>query len=622
MKPTKAWLRVKKQIDEYSRSTGVKIDRAPAMRAERLSENPIQGQQLAVLENPTPRDGEKNMATAKQKAAARRNIKKAQAARRRKAGGGRRRKSARRRPVRARRRRMRANPVAKTMAGRRRQRAASRRNIKKAQKARRRSRRVTSRVRSIRKAAGRGGIRLVRVRRASTPIVIEEKGKRRSRRRKKALLANPKRRKRSRRRRHQTNNLTFRDKRAALLENPRGGGFNGLSYDNPTFTISAIQAAGMAGFGVGLGLVIADFLDRFVATRKPSGGTQPWYGANAAAAVNRRPDAWRLGAQAAGGVGAIGLAYLARGRSFLPFLFGGTAVGFFANLTKELINWWAMPMILKTKLPTEATLANRMYPLEQKDIQDSVAAIFEKYMDNAVLAANQPATGDPIVPSVAPGSGRSMLGQRQQYAGHMVGKARTQAEAGNGQVGRPVLVPTGRLGMCDTCGGDNGCWSDCEDLTLCGDCGDNLVARRCEYVVQPGDPDAIELARGLNIDMAQINALNPPGDPSVYWVAGKHVVLPYAMCVALQSGPVANATNRPNLCLPGFMWDPNLGRCVRAPVASFPNRPELTVPSNGFVTPGSVVYGTPGQIDETVPPPVAQSSVSVPFGLADLPDDL
>lgn len=560
LRPTKAWLRVKKQIDEYSRSTGVKIDRAPAMRAERLSENPI-------LDNPTPRDGEKNMATAKQRAAARKNIKKAQAARRRKAGGGRRRKparrrSARRRPVRARarRRRMRANPVAKTAAGRRRQKAASRRNIKKAQRARKRSRRVSSRVGAIRKAAGRGGVRLVRVRPASTPIVIEEKVKRRKpRRRKKALLANPKRRRRSRRR-YQSNNLTFRDKRSALLENPRGG-FNGLSYDNPTFTVSAIQAAGMAGFGVGLGLVVADFLDRFVATRKPTDGVQPWYGANAAAAVNRRPDAWRLGAQAAGGVGAIGLAYLARGRSVLPFLFGGTAVGFFANLTKEVINWWAMPMILKTENATEATFANRMYPLEQKTIQDSIDGIFEKWKENSVLLKNQ--ADPPAVPSVAPGSGRSMLGRRGN--GNVLGKARTQAEAGNGQVGRPVLVPTGRLGMCDTCGGDNGCWSDCEDLTLCGDCGDHPVARRCEYTVQPGD-DLTVMARQYGIDVNQIQSLNG----SLGALPGTKVVLPFAMCRAMQSGPMLHGT------------------------------PESFTP-------------------DQVPPPVAQSSV--PFGLADLPDE-
>lgn len=598
LRPTKAWLRVKKQIDEYSRSSGVKIDRAPAMRAERLSENPIQEQQLAVLENPTSEDGKKKMAkrrTAKQRAATKKMI----AASARKRRGGRRRKPARRRKAARRRparRRMRANPVAKSAAGRRRQRAASKRNIKKAQRARRRSTRVRSRVGAIRKAAGRGGVRLVRVRPASTPIVIEEKVKRRKpkakrrrrkasiisagrnratgplrmKRRKKALLANPKRRRRSRRRSYQSNNLTFRDKRSALLENPRGG-FNGLSYDNPTFNISAIQAAGVAGFGVGLGLVVAEFVDRYVATRKPTDGVQPWYGANAAAAVNRRPDAWRLGAQAVGGVGAIGLAYLARGRSVLPFLFGGTAVGFFANLTKDVIMWWGAPMVLKTKDgaegTTEATLANRLLPLEQKYPQDLVDGIFEKWKENSVLLANQ--ADPPVVPSVAPGSGRSMLGRRGGN-GNALGKARTQAEAGNGQVGRPVLVPTGRLGMCDTCGGDNGCWSDCEDLTLCGDCGDHPVARRCEYTLKPGD-DLTVMARQYGIDVNQIQNLNGSlGAPP-----GTKVVLPYAMCRAMQSGPMLHGT------------------------------PES-------------VTEAPDQVP--VPPPVAQSSV--PYGLAELPDDL
>jgi hypothetical protein len=559
--PTRAWLRVKKLIDKDRAYKRVKkVEKAPAMRL--------------LQENPTSRDGEKKMATAKQRAAARKNIKKAQAARRRKMRGGRR--------TTRRRRRMRTNPVAKTAAGRRRQRAAARRNIKKAQRARRRTRRVGTRVRAIRRAAGPGGVRLVRVRPASTPIVIEEKVRRRrktSRRRRRTVMASPKRRRRTvrRRRRLQANEgMTFRkSRRDMMLDNPNVG-FNGLQ-PNQAFSMSAIRAFGTAGAGVGIGLVVADFLDRFVATRKPTNGQNPWYGANAAAAVNRRPDAWRLGAQAAGGLGAMALAYVARGRSIFPWLLGGTAVGFFANLTKQLLNWYAMPMVFRVASPNEATFANRMYPLEQRSIQDEVDALFENFASTPALAANQ--QDPPLVASPRPGGAGSSpvytLGRR----GNGLGKARTQAEVGNGQVGQPVLVPTGRLGMCESCGGDNGCWSHCSDLTLCGDCGDEPVARRCEYTVQPGDLPVAELATRYGVDVSQVGALNPPN----YWLAGNRVVLPYAMCRAMERSSLS-------------------GVPAGAPDA-------ISQSSNGNAESNGV----------HVPPPVVASSL--PFGLADLPDE-
>jgi hypothetical protein len=533
---TRAWLRIKKQIDADARErTKVEVERAPAVR-------PVRSSTEHLLENPKG-EGEgmaKRRRTAKQRAATKKMI----AARKRKTRGGRRR-SARRRPVaRRRRRRMRANPVAKTAAGRRRQRAASRRNIKKAIRARRRTRRVSRRVGAIRKAAGRGGIRLVRVKQASTPIVIEEKPRRRKKR-SAALLENPrrrtkKRRKAGRRRRRYSANaastlmrnegMRFKDR--GMLGNPLS---EGALLENQSFGISAIRAFGIAGLGVGLGLVVADAGDRFVATRKPTGGRHPYFGANAAAAQNRRPDAWRLGAQAAGGVAGVALAYAVRGRMILPFLVGGTAVGFFANLTKMLINWYAMPMVLKVdpaKPESATSFANRMYPLEQKSVQDVVDGLFENFAANINLNANQQETPQiAAVLPVSPTGPAYTLGRRPNgMNGAPLGKARAQAARGNGRVGQPVLVATGRLGVCSSCGGEGGCWDHCPDLTLCGDCGEEPKARCCEYTMQPGD-NIGQLANLYGIDVNQIAGLN---NGQLGAGPGSRIVLPYAMCRALE----------------------------------------------------------------------------------------
>lgn len=574
MKPTEAWLRVKKQIDEHSREREG-VERFPAMRAEAER----------LLENPRGKMAKRR--TAKQKAATRKMI---AASRRKRRGGRRRRRAAPRRRRASRRRRMRANPVmrknpvAKTAAGRRRQRAASRRNIKKAIRARRRSRRVTSRVRAIRKAAGRGGVRLVRVRQASTPIVIEERPRRRKRRA--ALLENPRRRKRSRktrrRRRYasasammqQNAGMSFR-RRRGLLQNP----LEEAMQENQTFTIGAIQAAGIAGLGVGLGLAIADGADRFVATRKPKDGKNPYYGANAAAAQNRRPDAWRLGAQAAGGVAGVALAYAVRGRMILPFLVGGTAVGFFANLTKMLLNWYAMPMVFKVASGSEASFANRMYPLEQKSVQDVVDQLFTNWQTAVNLNLNQQDPPQIVGVMPVPTTGPAYtLGRKPNGAnGAPQGKARAQSAEASGRVGQPTLVLTGRLGMCDSCGGSGGCWDHCPELVTCGDCTDELIARRCEYVVQAGD-DLSAMAAQYGIDVAQVDALNAPG----YWVPGNKVVLPFAFCRVLE-GPTASFPTRPVGCPPGTYMDPVTGQCLSLirgvpGLAGAPRAPEAVMP--------------------------------------------
>jgi hypothetical protein len=328
-----------------------------------------------------------------------------------------------------------------------------------------------------------------------------------------------------------------------LLDNPDGG-FGGLMHENQAFTISALRAWSTAAAGVGVGLAVARFLDRWVATRKPANGQHPWYGANAAAAINRRPDAWRLGAQAAGGLVGMGLAYATRGRGIIPWLLGGIAIGFGSNITLNLIEWWLMPLLFKVKSPNEASLANRMYSLEQKSAQDVVDSIFQNWQLAANLNNNQMAT--PVVVGVVPAAPSGpvyTLGARgPAQAGVPAGKAQTPGEVGN----QPALVKTGRLGMCESCGGEGGCWSSCPDLTLCGDC-PGLTARMCTYEVQPGD-DLNVLTSQLGIDVSQVSALNSPGNPSAYWLAGRTVTLPYAFCRGLQArsanhGAVAQPAN-------------------------------------------------------------------------------
>jgi len=403
--------------------------------------------------------------------------------------------------------------------------------------------------------------------------------------------------------RENAGSMTFRDR--ALLENPYGE-----LLENQTFSVSAIRAFGMAGLGVGIGLTLADMADRFVATRKPTNGKNPYYGANAAAAQNRRPDAWRLGAQAAGGVAGVALAYAVRGRSILPFLVGGTAVGFFANLTKLLLNWYAMPMVFKVQSGSEATFANRMYPMEQKTVQEVVDGLFENWATTVNLNLNQQdppqIVGVAPVPTTGPAYtlGRGAPAGNGKGNGVPAGKARAQSAEANGRVGQPAtIVPTGRVGVCPSCGGERGCWDHCPDLVMCGDCTDDLVARRCEYVVQAGDDLAV-MAAQYGIDVAQVNALNEPG----FWVVGNRVVLPYAFCRALESAPMA-----PGACPPGHYADPISGRClpgclpgmVRDPLTGncVPLTPGVVAPSG----PG-LIYGTPNGERE------------MPFGLTEAPE--
>jgi len=285
------------------------------------------------------------------------------------------------------------------------------------------------------------------------------------------------------------------------------------------FSRANLMAYGTAVLGVGLGFLTADVVDRIVATRRPADAesgakaNNPWYGRDAAAAQRMRPDAWRLAAQGIGAVVALGLAYWSRGRRVIPWLLGGTAVGFGTNLFKMLADWWIMPLVLKSE-PTEASWGNRLYPLEQTPIQDQVATIFARWDQTDSLNEGQQAT-----PNV-----RSPLADSTAADVYTLGRQQPQRNL----PGRHFMN-TGRLGNCSGCGGHNGCWNDCP--TQCPDCPGYNPNKRCMYVVQAGD-DIVAIASQGGVSINDVAAMN--GGRTSFAV-GESVVLPYGACLVVNN---------------------------------------------------------------------------------------
>jgi len=327
-----------------------------------------------------------------------------------------------------------------------------------------------------------------------------------------------------------------RRKRAMMLqENP--GLFSGPGpmalYENQAgpFTMAGIRSYGVAAVGVGIGLIVADVTDRLIATRTPKDGKNPWYGKDAAGAIRMRPDAWRLGGQAGGAVAGMALAYWTRGRGIIPWLVGGVAVGFGANLVKQLWDWYVAPAVLKVEAAdaSKPSIGNQLYSLEQNYIQENVAKYFAQR---------------PFAPTLAPGQQTPPVVTSPMTAG---GGGGIYTLAGqNGQVGRPGQTPrsvvrTGRVGTCAECGCSDGCYSNCP--TLCPDCPEFNQNTMCRHQVGPND-DISAFAAAGNVSVDQILALNP-GTP---WAPGNTVFLPYGICSAMEKGtfsPVAPETQLP-----------------------------------------------------------------------------
>lgn len=310
---------------------------------------------------------------------------------------------------------------------------------------------------------------------------------------------------------------------------------NPLGYDNP-FATRDVMSYGTAVAGLALGALVADVVDRIVATRKPSDkegakAVRPWYGRDAAAAQRMRPDAWRLGAQAAGAVVSLALAFWGRNIKFVPWLLGGTALGFGVNLLTKIADWYLMPAIFKVKDPTEVSLANRLYPLEQDDVQKQITALFENWNTTDVLNAQQQETA-----AVAP----PLASSNSIGVGKLPGKAEAHGEAASTVGGDPSrqFLNTGRLGFCPDCRGTNGCFANCP--TLCSQCKEYQPNKVGKYVVEAGD-DLAQLALAGGVGVGVVNEMNG-GAPEDYWRVGNTVNLPYGICRAVErkssvSGP-------------------------------------------------------------------------------------
>jgi len=371
-------------------------------------------------------------------------------------------------------------------------------------------------------------------------------------------------------------------RKRALMENPSGF-FSGPGpmalYENQAgpFTMAGLRAYGVAAVGVGLGLIVADVTDRLIATRTPKDGRNPWYGKDAAGAIRMRPDAWRLGGQAGGAVAGMAVAYWARGRGIIPWLVGGIAVGFGANLVKQLWDWYLAPTVMKVELADagKPSIGNRLYSLEQNYIQEQVAKLFAQRPFVASLAPGQ---NDPPQITSPLGGGGTGAGPMYQLSGQPgVGRP--------GQNARSV-IRTGRVGTCQECGCSDGCYSNCP--TLCPDCPEYNQNTMCRHQVQAGDDiNAFASAGGVSVE--QILALNP----NTPWTPGSVVFLPYGVCSAMEKGsfnPVVAELNpvAPPSPLPVPLTAETMVEPPGGPVA----------PPAAFAAPG--VYGTPMNGDDHI----------------------
>lgn len=536
MPETRAWLRIKKAIEAYEENP---LPLSSLRRVSALRENPT-GDQMA----------------ARKKTAKRRS----KSTRRKSSSPKRRRKTARKKTSRKKRATRRSRPrvtamIPVTAAAPRKRRRTKRR------KPRRRARRGGSRT----------TVKVVRV--TCQPRVVGRTGRKSTRRRRSG----------GRRRRRMLENPI------EMTSLPMATGTEYLSnpalFENQAgpFSGGALRALGAVSVGVGIGFTIAELTDRFVATR---GNKEPWYGRDAAAYHASRPDAMRLGVQAAGAVGGLALSYAVRGRGVLTFLASGIAIGFGVNLVRMGLNYYLMPAVLKVENFADKNLGNRLYPLEQQSVQEQVT----KYLQ----AKNEGQTAEqtpvsPLTPVTTPATGVAYLGKGGNGAanGSALGKAHEASVSnGNGLGAAQQIVATGRLGTCSSCGGNGGCYKGCSTLKLCPDCPSGNVAMTCEYVVQEGD-DLTALATAADVDIALIQAMND-GD---FWQPGNTVTMPYAMCVYLQHGtvygigalggaedytPVSEFVNMPHIERHPLLDQPDHSRALDEKVAAslFASTPE------------------------------------------------
>lgn len=592
---TQAWLRVQQEIERYA-SNPVETLRVPALRANPITTTRSSNVAKRKKTHPSTKAArarkkganktkawafargeitfeeaiggkpKRKKKAAKKKTTAKRKKTAKKAAKKAKTSAKRAKKSAKRAKTSAKRAKKsakRATKAAKT----------AKRAAKKTTKRKRKSKRKSKRSRAVTTKVER----VVKVPRSRTQVVRVELTPPRQKSRSK------KRKSKSKRKKNPTSAIQHVD----VFENPVGiseGYFGGLiGNPNGPFSGPSLRGYGIAAGGVGAGLVIADFLDRFVATRTPADSEEPaatanhpWYGRDAAAAQRRRPDAMRLGAQAAGAVVSMALAYWTRNGNILPWLFGGTAVGFGANLLKQLTDWYVMPFAFKVDDPTEESFANRMFPLEQDAIQSEVDTMFENWATVPALLAGQSEAAPAIQsPLAQPGSGVYTLGKAGSGNGlsqlqPLGARPDLRTSSKRQFIGKPHMLGK----RCDGCGGYGGCWADCSTHTgyVEADCTD---CKQCAYVVQPGD-DLGQILSASNTGVGAVRALNGGQDAGTFWRPGNRVVLPYEACMVVSGMPSNNGGVVPSQSMPSSL--PQGIPAQSVPPATYPGAIPATAP--------------------------------------------
>jgi|GEM_PF-6976649 len=159
----------------------------------------------------------------------------------------------------------------------------------------------------------------------------------------------------------------------------------GKRRSNPSHAGVGMATAGymdlvVVGLSVVGGMVFADMLDRFVATRSGAKG-KPFYGTDAMLEIHAPPDAMRLIAQ--GGLSVLSIVGAAmahkKGHKQAAEVLAGIGIGAAAHATLQLVNDKLMGAVFKVDAAKPESLANRLYPdLQTADLEAASKLALDK----------------------------------------------------------------------------------------------------------------------------------------------------------------------------------------------------------------------------------------------------